>query len=104
MLFMSQPSVSTKIKSLEQQLGAPLFERTGKEIYLSEEGKAFLPYAEKISTNFQDGLSTIKKMDTSSQELSLAAVYSSVIYLFNMLINEFYLDNFIIQYDIMIVV
>src|SRR5699024_6456577 len=67
MLFMSQPSVSTKIKSLEQQLGAPLFERTGKEIYLSEEGKAFLPYAEKISTNFQDGLSTIKKMDTSSQ-------------------------------------
>jgi len=93
MLFMSQPSVSTKIKSLEQQLGAPLFERTGKEIYLSEEGKAFLPYAEKISTNFQDGLSTIKKMDTSSQELSIAAVYSSVSYLLPKLINAFYRDH-----------
>src|SRR5699024_12635831 len=93
MLFMSQPSVSTKIKSLEQQLDAPLFERTGKEIYLSEEGKAFLPYAENISTNFQDGLSTIKKMDTSSKEVSRAADYSSVSQLLQKLINAFYRDH-----------
>src|SRR5699024_7964762 len=48
---------------------------------------------EKISTNFQDGLSTIKKMDTSSQELSIAAVYSSVSYLLPKLLNAFYRDH-----------
>src|SRR5699024_10954501 len=36
---------------------------------------------------------TIKKMDTSSQELSIAAVYSSASYLLPKLINAFYRDH-----------
>lgn len=47
-LFISQSSLSKHIKSMEEELGAPLFERTGKGIVLNEYGKILLPYAKQM--------------------------------------------------------
>lgn len=44
-LFMAQSSLSRHIKSLERELGAPLFDRTTRKVVLNEFGKTFLPYA-----------------------------------------------------------
>ena len=41
----SQAAVTAQIKSLEKELGVLLFDRMGKKICLTQEGKAFLPYA-----------------------------------------------------------
>jgi len=41
----SQAAVTAQIKSLEKELGVPLFDRIGRGIALTEEGKTFLPYA-----------------------------------------------------------
>lgn len=93
-LFLTQPSVSTKIKALEQQIGAPLFERTGKEVYLSKEGEEFLPYAQKIMSNLQYGISAIQKQHVNSpEEMSIAAVFSGVSYLLPRLLSEFHQHN-----------
>lgn len=93
-LFLTQPSVSTKIKALEQQVGAPLFERTSKEVYLSKEGKEFLPYAQEIVKNLQNGISSIQKQDVSSpEEVSIAAVFAGVSYLLPRLLSEFHQHN-----------
>ncbi|WP_139129201.1 LysR family transcriptional regulator, partial [Paenibacillus nuruki] len=37
-LFLSQPSVSARIQTLERELGCKLFERLGRQILLTEEG------------------------------------------------------------------
>ncbi|UNW07644.1 MULTISPECIES: LysR family transcriptional regulator [unclassified Acinetobacter] len=50
-LFTAQPSLSQQIKDLEQEVGVNLFERSSRKIHLTDEGKAFLAYAEKALEN-----------------------------------------------------
>jgi DNA-binding transcriptional LysR family regulator len=47
-LFVSQPSLSKQIKTLENRLGILLLNRTGNKIFLTEAGIVFLQYAERI--------------------------------------------------------
>ncbi|MBZ4422768.1 LysR family transcriptional regulator [Myxococcus sp. RHSTA-1-4] len=47
-LYLSQPAISTQIKSLEEQLGTPLFERRGRTLVLTEAGRKAHDYAEQI--------------------------------------------------------
>ena len=46
-LFVTQPTLTARLKSLEQELDAVLFIRSGRGMRLSEAGHAFLPYAER---------------------------------------------------------
>lgn len=47
-LRITQPAVSHQIKSLEDELGVPLFHRTSKSVRLTQEGHMFLQYAGEI--------------------------------------------------------
>jgi hypothetical protein len=51
-LFFTQPAISSQIKELENEYNTTLFERIGRNIRLTEEGKALLPYAESIFKSF----------------------------------------------------
>ena len=60
-LFITQPTVSAYINNLEEELGARLFDRTTKEVQLSEEGdsiylyaKEMLELADKIQSSFSN--------------------------------------------------
>ncbi|MFZ0663666.1 MAG: LysR substrate-binding domain-containing protein [Acidobacteriaceae bacterium] len=44
----TQPSLSQQVLKLEEDLGAKLFDRLGRSIRLTEEGRAFLPHARSI--------------------------------------------------------
>ena len=43
-----QSALSTSIRNLERELGAPLFERSTRRVNLSEAGRAFLPHAHRV--------------------------------------------------------
>jgi len=47
-LLLSQPTISTHISTLEEQLGVKLFDRLSKEVVLTEAGQVFYPYAVDI--------------------------------------------------------
>ena len=47
-LFLSQPNLSQSIKSLEQEIGVPLFIRNNKGTTLTEDGKKLYEYASVI--------------------------------------------------------
>src|SRR5699024_6931246 len=47
-LHMSQPSVSTQIRKLEESLDVKLFERTTKQVHVTSQGKILYECAEKI--------------------------------------------------------
>jgi DNA-binding transcriptional LysR family regulator len=47
-LHLSQPAASQRIKLLEAELGAPLFDRLGRGVTRTEAGRAFLPPAQAL--------------------------------------------------------
>src|SRR5579872_19183 len=47
-LRIAQPAVSRQIRSLEDELGAQLFERTPRGMQLSTQGRIFLEHAREI--------------------------------------------------------
>lgn len=61
-LFLTQPSVTARIQSLERDLGESLFERNGRGVRLTEMGASFLPYARRALKALQDGRDAIEGM------------------------------------------
>jgi DNA-binding transcriptional LysR family regulator len=61
-LFLTQPSVTARIQSLERDVGEALFERNGRGVRLTEMGNAFLPHARRALKALQDGRDAIEGM------------------------------------------
>src|SRR5947209_739367 len=75
LLFRTQPAISRRIHLLEEELGAPLFERTSSGIVLSEAGRALLPYAERAVAAMQDAESAVRALKTpNAGAVTLAVV------------------------------
>ncbi|MGP3984862.1 LysR family transcriptional regulator [Streptomyces sp. KR80] len=47
-LHYAQSSVTSQIRNLEEAVGAPLFDRSGRRISLTDAGMRLLPYADEI--------------------------------------------------------
>jgi DNA-binding transcriptional LysR family regulator len=54
-LYLTQPAITARLKSLEGDLGVELFVRTGRGMKLSDAGRAFLPYAERTLATVDEG-------------------------------------------------
>ena len=47
-LYITQPSLSDSISSLEQELGLSLFQKEGRNVKLTKYGKEFYEYVDEI--------------------------------------------------------
>ena len=61
-LHLSQPSLSRSIARLEEELGTPLFTRSGKRILLNEPGRRFLESARTILRDLDDTLLELREL------------------------------------------
>ncbi|CAH1203639.1 HTH-type transcriptional regulator GltR [Paenibacillus plantiphilus] len=75
-LYLSQPSVTARIQSLERELNCKLFDRLGKGIQITEEGKRFLPYAQQILMTYQKGKLHITQNKSLPEELRIGCTAS----------------------------
>lgn len=53
-LYLTQPSVTARIQSLERDMNIQLFHRSGNQISLTEKGEYFYPHAQKIMQAYQE--------------------------------------------------
>lgn len=74
-LHLSQPATSRRIKLLEAELGAPLFDRLGRGATLTEAGQAFLPHAQALLASMRDGIEAVNAVrGTPAGAITLALV------------------------------
>ena len=81
-LFMAQPSLSLMVRTLEEDLGTPLFDRSCKPIRLTEAGQAYVRAAEQIreiEQDFQDYILRLNNMETGSLRIGSNQLLSSLV-------------------------
>jgi DNA-binding transcriptional LysR family regulator len=61
-LHLTQPAVSKRIAQLEQELDAPLFDRIGRQISLTEAGQALLPHAKAVQQQLQAAEQSVRDL------------------------------------------
>src|SRR3712207_2425437 len=54
-MFLTQPTLTARLKALEEEVGDELFVRTSRGMRLTDAGKEFLPYAERSVGSFEEG-------------------------------------------------
>lgn len=80
-LFLTQPTVTSRIQSLEQEIGESLFLRTNRKMQLSQAGMTFLPYAEQLLETWRQGQASVQLLKSGiSGEIVIALFYSAIPY------------------------
>mgnify|MGYP001063761496 CR=1 FL=1 len=88
-LNFAQSSVTAQIKSLEEEIGKPLFERLGKRLILTEAGHQFKSYAEKMINLSQEAITAAKGEEELSGTLTIGAQESQCTYRLPLILKEF---------------
>ena len=80
-LYLSQPSVTARIQSLERELDCQLFDRVGKQIQLTEKGKQFRPYAQQLIDTYRKSKLQLQQAPASKEELRIGSTVSAAHYI-----------------------
>ncbi|MEJ2043192.1 MAG: LysR family transcriptional regulator [Reinekea sp.] len=100
-LFLTQPAVSKRIANLEQQLNAALFDRIGRDVYLTEAGELLKPKARQIVDEVKDLQTTIGQISTEEvRQLSMASSHHIGLHYLGPILKRFTEQNPLAQLDL----
>lgn len=99
-LFTSQSTLSKHIKSIESELGEELFIRSRKRTELTEFGKHFLPYAQKILDIQQEYTNQLLQDLSTNNRIAFGCIPMLTLYNFMGFLTEFLKKKPNFQYSI----
>jgi len=88
-LHLTQPAVSTQIRTLEGHVGMPLFEQLGKKIYLTQAGEELLHFCRAIIGQFDEAQQAMAQLKGVAGGKLNVAVISAGDYFFPQLMVAF---------------
>lgn len=62
-LQLTQPTLSHQMQALEREVGAPLFDRSGRSVRLTAHGKVFRAHVERAVREFESGVTAVAELD-----------------------------------------
>ena len=81
-LYLSQPSVSARIQTLEDEVGVALFHRTARGVRLTNMGQVFLPFAQRSMETLRRGrevLESVRQASTGILNMATARVIGTYV-------------------------
>ena len=93
-LLLSQPAVSTQLGQLERSLGSRLFDRSKQRLYLTEEGRFVLDYAESIFEMGQELQNNLKDRSRTAKVSIRVGILSGTPRAFGHALVECVLERF----------
>ncbi|MDF3319935.1 LysR family transcriptional regulator [Rhodococcus sp. C3V] len=78
-LYISQPSLSQSIRTLERRLGVTLFDRVGRRLTLTDEGRTFEFAARRIVADVERAeqkMSTIRNLESGTVDIATFSAFS----------------------------
>jgi DNA-binding transcriptional LysR family regulator len=89
-LNLSQPSVSIRIKQLENELGMKLFEQLGKKVALTDAGLLLVPHARRVIAAIEDAKQALEELQGLERgSLRIGASTTPGMYLIPQIIARF---------------
>ena len=88
-LHLTQPAVSTQVRTLEGHVGMPLFEQLGKKIYLTQAGEELLHFCRAIIQQFDEAEDAMAQLKGIAGGKLNVAVISAGDYFFPQLMVAF---------------
>jgi DNA-binding transcriptional LysR family regulator len=88
-LHLTQPAVTSQIRSLEEGLGIALFDRIGRETSLTPAGVTLLQYVRQIESIANDAIAALAPFGgQEGAELSIGASHTIAVYLLPRLLSQ----------------
>lgn len=89
-LFISQPALSKRIQSLENEMEAPLFDRMRNRTYLTIQGEHFMRFAEEMVATYNNAHEYIRQLENMEHgELRFGATNFIGVYLMPAVLTRF---------------
>jgi LysR family transcriptional regulator, cyn operon transcriptional activator len=79
-LHVSQPTLSQQIRQLEDTLGTPLLDRSGRAIQLTDAGAAYLQYAQRALQDLEEGrraIHDVKELSRGSLRVAMTPTFTA---------------------------
>lgn len=100
-LYLTQPAVSKRVANLEALLDTPLFDRIGRDVYLTEAGEVLKKRAEKIIHDIKDAQTSVSQLaSTDIRALSLASSHHIGLHYLGPILRKFVDSNPLAQLDV----
>lgn len=94
-LFISQPSLSSSVKDLEEEVGVELFKRTNRGISMTPEGEEFIGYARQVVEQYQLIESRYISKEQIRKKFSVSMQhYSFAVNAFVEMVKQFGMDKY----------
>jgi DNA-binding transcriptional LysR family regulator len=89
-VHVSQPSLSVQIAALEEEVGAPLFDRLGRRVALTQAGQVLYEHAQRVMREIEQGTQAIQELKGAGGGRLLVGTLSTVnSYLIPPLVSRF---------------
>ncbi len=85
---LTQPAITSHVKTLEESLGTALFDRLGRDICLPPAGTTLLEYVRQIEAISNEAVADAPFGGPEAVELSIGASHTIAVYLLPKLLSE----------------